>query len=232
MAPQSRALEIVILDDLDSHILQKVIHFFNSQFPGISSKLMGEDFFRSKINNVGSLKTGYLTVAMFGDEVVGTCSAIRKEIFFDGRIIQAVEIGDTYTSMNFRRDCHFQKLYLGTGSVNDYLNKSIFGRLATETLDRAKSDGIEFVYGVPNHQAKLSWIGRLNFELIDRNSTYRVSSPSLTHPSIRRGIGRRASYGIYYRLTLYFSMLITHKYKLEPLPNFGAIENTRFHPAN
>jgi hypothetical protein len=230
MTPQTRILEVVNLDDLDPSILSKVLHFFNSEYPGISHKVMTEDFFRSKIMRINSHKTGFLSVAMFGAQVVGTCSAIKKEIQVEGRIVQAVEIGDTYTSKNFRADCHFRELYPDTSSINEYLNKSIFGRLASETLDRAKLDGVEFVYGVPNQQAKLSWIGKLGFELIDENSIYRVSAPSMSHPSIRSGSLRRVLYGLYQRATLSFSFLITYKYSLEHLSNTQDFQGVSFGP--
>ena len=232
MSSQTRVLEVVSLDDLDPKILPRVIEFFNSEYPGVSSKLMGEEFFRSKIKNLGLSQTGYLTVAMFGDQVVGTCSAIRKELQHNGNIIQVVEIGDTFTSMQFRRDCHFRELYPGTKSIDDYLNKSIFGRLVSETLDRSSKDGAELVYGVPNQQAKLSYIGRLNFDLVDGDSTYRISSPTLTHPSINRNIIRRSLYRLYHRLSLLISFFVTRKYQIECIEDLDNFNEYSFLPVS
>ncbi len=230
MDSESRVLDVVNLDDLEPQKLDKVLQFFNSEFPGVASKFMDDKFFTSKIQKIDTFQTGYLTVAMHEDQVVGTCSAIRKEIQVDGLVLQAVEIGDTYTSVHFRRNCHFREPYSGTNSSGDYLNKSIFGRLATETLDRAILDGVQFVYGVPNHQAKLSWIGKLDFGLFDGNSTYRISSPTLTHPSIRGRITKHLVYSIYYYLTLFYSKFITSKYRLEQVSNFDDLENATFLP--
>jgi hypothetical protein len=223
MVTEVRLLEVVEIDDLNPKILQKVLAFFNTEFFGLNSKPMSEEFFKSKIKQSDSIQRGFLTVAMFGDQVVGTCSAVRKEVYYQGRVVDAVEIGDTYTSQDFRRDCHFRELYPGTSTIDEYLNKSIFGRLVSETIDRATADGVEFVYGVPNQQSKVPYISKLNFQLIDANSTYRMSSPTITHPAIKRNLILLLLYRIYFQITLYFSLFATRNYEVKTATDFSGL---------
>ena len=223
MVAEVRLLDVVAIDDLSPEILQKVLAFFNSEFFASSSKLMGEEFFTSKIKETDSVQGGFLTVAMFGDQVVGTCSAVRKEIYFQGRIVHAIEIGDTFTSRNFRQACNFRELYPGTSAVDEYLNKSVFGRLVSETLDRAIANGVEFVYGVPNQQSKIPYITKLGFHLIDEDSTYRISSPTLSHPSIKRNPLLLFLYKYFYQFTLRFCLFATRGYELEAVTDFSEL---------
>jgi hypothetical protein len=51
---------------------------------------------------------------------------------------------------------------------NSYVNKSIFGRLATETRRRAEADGIGIVYGTPNRNAYPGWTKRLDYFDLER----------------------------------------------------------------
>jgi hypothetical protein len=227
MDKQERLLDVVILDDLSPQMLEKVVVFFNSEFSPLNSKPMDQEFFKTKFRQVDSLQQGFLTIATYQDKVVGTCSAVRKKIHFQGRTIDAIEIGDTYTSTAFRRDCHFRKLFAGTSDFNDYLNRSVFGRLVSETLDRAAANGANFVYGVPNEQSRVPYVGRLNFELIDADSTHRISSPTPTHPSIQKNLFLQILYKIYYDLTFYLSLYIARKYEVKPAKDFSVLsENT------
>ena len=49
---------------------------------------------------------------------------------------------------------------------NNYINKSIFGRLAFESQKRAENKGIELIFGTPNKNAYPGWIKRLNYSEI------------------------------------------------------------------
>ncbi len=214
MSDDPRILETAILDELPEGLVAKAVEFFNQNYPGDSKKRMESDFFSSKLGPSNPNGHGYFTVATYNGEVVGTCTAVRKTLISGDRIIQAVEIGDTYTSKVFRKSCQFAQLYPETKSIDDYLNKSIFGRLASETLDRARADGVEYVYGTPNLQAKLSWLGRMNFKLVDGNYTYRISSPSRTHPIYNSSISRHFFGAIYTKISFLFCSVATRKYSV------------------
>jgi hypothetical protein len=215
MYGSARELEFRITDGSHGDILSQAVDFFNSEFPTNSSKAMTVDFFTSKMRTVEGRSLGWLAVAMYGEKVVGTCSVIQKELLFRDKIIQAIEIGDTFTSPDFRRDCHFRVKYPGSSSFDDYLNKSIFGRLATEALDLARSKGIQFVYGVPNQQAKLSWLNKMGFSLVDGGATVRISSPTLSHPAIQNSSFRSLAYKAYTWVTLAISRWSSRNYAFE-----------------
>ena len=218
MKQQSRDLDIINLDDLNPVYLNGVIEFFNREFPDPSGSLMTEDFFLTKIASPGAVLQGYMTVAIDRGVVVGCCSAVVKNFRVNHHEVKIVEIGDTFTSSDYRRNCFFKSPYPGTTSNDDYLNKSIFGRLATETLDRARAGGAVYVYGTPNTQAKLSWVGRMGFKLVDGGFTVRISSPHASHKKFSSSAFLRSIASIYLRITLTFSGLRTFCYKLNLMP--------------
>ena len=224
MDQKPRILEIKILDALPSDLLMKTVTFFKRDFPGNLTKEMTSDFFTSKLGSGNSNGTGYLTVAMFNDEVVGTCSATRKRLLVDREIVDVIEIGDTFTSPNFRKYCYFENEYPNVNKTEDYLNKSIFGRLATETLDRAKADGINYVYGTPNLQAKLSWLKRMNFKLVNQCYTYRVSSASRLHPIYNTSKIVSVLSKLYLKIANRFCELAIRDYSLNLIQNGEKLE--------
>jgi len=213
-----KTIQLKILDDLPLDLVNASVDFFNDNYPTRNKFKMESKFFISKIQSSDNSKVGYFTVALFGDKVVGTCTAVVKELYCQNGVIRAVEIGDTYTARDFRRGCHFSEFYAGTNSSNDYLNKSIFGRLATETLDRARLDGVQFVYGTPNLQAKLSWLGRLDFKLVDGGYIKRITSPSIAHPQIKSTSLKFHSAKIYLKATFRINNFMTRRYSLKLIP--------------
>ena len=215
MADNPRILEIAVLDELPRDLVDKAVNFFRENFPSDSKKQVDVNFFTAKIADTNPNGQGYFTVALFDGEVVGTCTAVRKTLIHKNQVVHAVEIGDTFTSTNFRKSCRFLHLYPGTTSFDEYLNKSIFGRLATETLDRARADGVKYVYGTPNFQVKLSYLGRLNFALVDGSFTYRINAASIRHEFYKRSklfhiLGR-----IYSNISHLLCRLVTREYSMK-----------------
>jgi hypothetical protein len=215
MADDPRILEIAILDELPGDLVDKAVTFFRENYPSDSKKQMDPNFFIAKVANSNPNGQGYFTVALYDGEVVGTCTAVRKTLIHKNQVVHAVEIGDTFTSKNFRKSCRFLNLYPGTTSFDEYLNKSIFGRLATETLDRARADGVTYVYGTPNFQAKLSWLGRMNFALVDGSFTYRINAASIRHEFYKRSKLVRILGRIYNNISHLLSRLVTREYSMK-----------------
>jgi hypothetical protein len=215
MADTPRILEIAILDELPGDLVDKAVDFFRENFPSDSKKQMESNFFKAKVADSNPNGQGYFTVALYDGEVVGTCTAVRKTLIHKNQLVHAVEIGDTFTSKNFRKSCKFLHLYPGTTSFDEYLNKSVFGRLATETLDRARADGVTYVYGTPNFQAKLSWLGRMNFALVDGNFTYRISAASIRHEFYKKSRFFHILGRIYSSISHLSCRLVTREYSMK-----------------
>ena len=215
MTNSPRLLQVQQLDNLDSNLLDKVVDFYKRDFPSHLVKTIDSNFFTCKIGHANPNGSGYFTVATFDDQVIGTCTATRKTLFVLDRLIDVVEIGDTFTSPNFRKDCMFKELFHGTISEDDYLNKSVFGRLVAETLLRARNEGVKYVYGTPNLASKLPYLKRMGFQLVDDGFTMRISCPSRDHPSFK-------SLGLFYKVAIFYikisrilSLLRTRHYRLE-----------------
>jgi len=209
-----RILKVEIYDGLQPEHLAKAVEFFKSNFPSDSVKPIDINFFKSKLGEANPFGSGYFSVASHQGKVVGTCTAVRKRIVVENEIVDIVEIGDTFTSPNYRKNCYFEDLYPETKSKNDYLNKSIFGRLATETLDRARLGGSRYVFGTPNLQAKLSWLKRMDFKLVDQNEIFRVSAATKLYSLYNKNKLFTLVSRIYLSTSYFFCLLRVRNYRL------------------
>lgn len=210
-----RLLQVQQLDNLDSKLLDKVVDFYLRDFPSNLEKKVDTNFFTSRIGNANPNGAGFFTVAIFNDQVVGTCTATRKKLKSLDSLVDVVEIGDTFTSPNFRKDCRFKEFFPGTITEDDYLNKSIFGRLVAETLLRATKEGVKYVYGTPNLASKLPYLKRMGFQLVDSGFTVRISCPSSDH-SAYKSLGPFYYFALFYlKISRLLSLASIRNYSLE-----------------
>jgi hypothetical protein len=223
MSDAERILKVEIYDDLHPELLAKAVEFFKSNFPSDATKPIDLNFFTSKLGAANPFGRGYFSVATHHGKVVGTCTAVRKRIVVENEIVDIVEIGDTFTSPNYRKNCYFDDLYHGTKSKNEYLNKSIFGRLATETLDRARLGGSRYVFGTPNLQAKLSWLKRMEFKLVDQHEIFRVSAATKLYPLYNRNKLFIFISRVYLSISYFICLLRVRKYRLSFVKNMSEV---------
>lgn len=172
MGPLSQDWEVRSLDDLDSNGLQLVSDFFNEQFPGVFYPKCTPEIFKWKLGSSNPAGSGFLTVAMCNGLVVGTASGTRKILAENNEPINAIEIGDTFTHPDFRKNGKCITPILAGAAEDTYFTVSIFGRLVSETISRAQLKGVRFVYGTPNENSKPPYVKRLNFEEIDGGNIY------------------------------------------------------------
>jgi len=159
--------EVRSLDDLDSEGLQLLSDFFNEQFPGVFYPKCTPDIFRWKLGECNPAGRGFLTLAMCNGLVVGAASGTRKILRIKGETLDAIEIGDTFTHPDFRRKGKCITPLTHNQTEDPYFTLSVFGRLVSETINRAKLNGISFIYGTPNENSKPPYLKRLGFYQID-----------------------------------------------------------------
>ena len=144
--------DVVFVEDLKGELVQKVCDFFNDQFPQVFWPSCTSEEFEWKLGESNPAGRGTMAVALCGSTVAGVITATRKEILIDGKPVLSSELGDTYTHPAFRKSGSCRELAPGTSSRNDYLNKSVFGRLGIELLGRLQGEGLDFVYGTPGRE--------------------------------------------------------------------------------
>jgi hypothetical protein len=121
------------------------------------------ELFRWKLGPNNPAGQGYLSLAVVDDKVIATTSITPKRLWLDGNVVVGGEIGDTYTAEQFRSRGAPAELYAGDNDPEAYVNKSVFGRLVSETRRRAESDGLQLIYGTPNQNSMPGYIKRLDF---------------------------------------------------------------------
>jgi hypothetical protein len=104
-----------------------------------------------------------MTVAIHNDNVIGVASITRKRMWDGQQEVRAAKIGDTYSDPDFRREGQAAQPYPSAHNPDEYLSRSVLGRLVTETRERAQRAGISLIYGTPNRNSMPGYVNRLQF---------------------------------------------------------------------
>ena len=199
--------EVKSLDDLDPQGLKLVSEFFNEHFPGVFFPECAPEIFEWKLGITNPAGLGFLTVAMCNGLVVGTASGTRKLLIENGELIKALEIGDTFTHPDFRKNGKCVSPISANQSNDSYFTLSVFGRLVSETILRAKMSGVEFIYGTPNENSKPPYLKRLQFREIDFGD---ITANVLLTSRFARLAKIRLLLSFYEYLTQFFSEAISY----------------------
>ena len=130
--------EVKSLDDLNPGDLQLVSNFFNEQFPGVFYPECTPEIFKWKLGPSNPAGQGFLSVAMSNGLVIGAASGTKKIIIEDGKLISAIEIGDTFTHPDFRKKGKCITPPSDSAVEGEYFAISVFGRLVSETIMRSR----------------------------------------------------------------------------------------------
>tara|TARA_Y100000588_G_scaffold395323_1_gene523381 strand:- start:13134 stop:14270 length:1137 start_codon:yes stop_codon:yes gene_type:complete len=150
-------------DDLDDELTGKTVSFLGSFLPEGVDSVWSVEHFRWKLGEANPAGRGFMTVAVYSDDVIGVTSITRKRMW-DGRSeVVAAEIGDTFSHPDFRKEGRAARPYESAGKEDKYLSRSVFGRLVSETRERAELAGISLIYGTPNNNSMPGYINRLGF---------------------------------------------------------------------
>ena len=144
--------DVLFVEDFKGELVQKVSDFFNSHFPEVFWPSCTPEEFEWKLGESNPAGRGMMAVAVHENTIAGVITATRKKVLIDGVPVPSAELGDTYTHPSFRNIGRCRELAPGTSSRDDYLNKSVFGRLAMELLSRLDDEGLDLVYGTPSRE--------------------------------------------------------------------------------
>jgi hypothetical protein len=156
------------IEDDNLNFAEKTVTFLQSEFcPSGVDPIWSVDYFKWKLSNINPAGSGYLSVALCNNRVIGTVSLTRKRILINGIEYMGGEVGDSYSSNLFRCRTTCSSLSSYDSNPDSYINKSIFGRLASDVRARAEASGVSIIYGTPNKNAYPGWTKRLEyFDLI------------------------------------------------------------------
>lgn len=144
--------------------------------------------FAWKLGPANPAGPGFLSLGLCEDKVVATTSITLKRLWIDGREVIGGEIGDTYTAAAFRRGGQPRHLAAGNSDAKAYVNRSIFGRLVSETSGRAHKAGIGIIYGTPNANSMPGYVKRLGFHEMRGHVNANFLRPSLGNLARRAGL--------------------------------------------
>jgi hypothetical protein len=149
---------------------ENAINFLISEFQQKSLNIIWfKDYFNWKLSNSNPAGIGYLTLGVTGNQIISTISLTCKRFLFNGNTYNGGEFGDAFCNPFFFNNIKdYSPTTLLDNSIEhfNYFNKSIFGRAALETTNRAINDKLEILYGTPNNNALPSWtkyLGHFNF---------------------------------------------------------------------
>ena len=154
---------VSVSDDALKRVDQAAEFLQNEFCPDDSEPIWSGDYFRWKLGELNPAGGGYLSLAMINGSIVGTVSLTCKRMIINGAECLGGEVGDTFTSAKIRLRSTPKHLSLLDSDPKSFINRSIFGRLASEVRERAQADGIKIIYGTPNKNAYPGWVKRLGF---------------------------------------------------------------------
>lgn len=174
----------VIEDDELIHV-KSVAEFLQKEYGSVESDVAwSEDFLRWKLGYSNPAGKGFLAFAEFRGKVVGTMTLVPKRIWFSSQELIIGEIGDAFTHPDFLKPSILKKASCTTkgpecDQADHYLNKSIFGRLATQIRVRARTEGITEIYGTPSNKSLPGFTKKLGYIVPDNSGIYVRVVPSV-----------------------------------------------------
>jgi hypothetical protein len=168
--------------DDDLQAIDDIVEFLQGEYGvegGVPS--WSTEYLRWKLGSANPAGRGYVSLARSGGKVVGVVTLTRKRILMDGREMTGGEVGDTYTSARLRRSGAAETLSARDPNPESFVNKSIFGRLASDTFERASADGVTVVYGTPNENAFPGWTKRLDWGVVRNENYFCYSRPTASY---------------------------------------------------
>ena len=154
---------LTVSDD-DLELVDKTTEFLQAEFcPKMADDMWSAEYFKWKLGPANPAGRGYISLAKIDGEVVGTVTLTKKRLLIDGIECVGGEVGDSYSSANVRRRSQPESLSKIDSNPKSYVNRSIFGRLASDVRERAEGDGVKIIYGTPNKNAYPGWTKRLDY---------------------------------------------------------------------
>jgi GNAT superfamily N-acetyltransferase len=120
---------VTVVDDLD-YEKARAISSFISTFEDRNRRTLVPEYYLWKVNRNPAGRC-LLALAMDGENIVGTASITKKRVMFRNHIVEAAEIGDTFTD-------------------SDYQRQGIFVSLVNAAVEQAFASGVRLIYGTPN----------------------------------------------------------------------------------
>ena len=182
--PNVTPLWAVVVDDKLARATEAAA-FLQSFCPPAADPVWSADYFRWKLGATNPAGAGFCTLALFDNRVIGCATITRKRLWGGEREEIGGELGDCYTDPAFLRRGRAAINFPGRTSDTDYLNRSVFGRMVTETRERAEAAGLRLIYGTPNANAMPGYRKRLGFPEYESHRTENYLRPTVA------GLGER-----------------------------------------
>ena len=129
-----------VFDDDKLEKIDEVIEFINSEFDYLGLKVRcDKDYIKWKLSSKNIYGKGCLSYASDGKSILGVVIVTKKKAWINGAPVYIGEIGDCYTNSIARRRGVPLSISKDYPDKDNYINKSIFGRLAYETQKRAEN---------------------------------------------------------------------------------------------
>lgn len=168
--------------DDDLEYVDEVVNFLQHEF-GVKNAVpwWTVEYMRWKLGSANPAGRGFMSFARSEGRIIGTATLTKKRILLDGHELIGGEVGDTYTSADFRRIGRPARISDLESNPENYVNKSIFGRLVSDTFFRANADGVTVVYGTPNQNSYPGYTKRLGYGVVRKRNYHSYARPTFSY---------------------------------------------------
>ena len=118
-----------------------------------------------------------MLIAKYENNIIGSISLTFKQAINNDKQIQVAEIGDSYVDLVAQRNIikkNFKK------KQKNFHEKSIFGSLVNEILNRNRYKNLDIIYGIPNNKSLQGYTKHLNFKALSKNNICNFVMPSIS----------------------------------------------------
>ena len=155
-------------------------NFYRKKFSSIYHNKLSADYLYWKLKKNVSFN-GEMLVAIYNNNIVGSTSLTFKQAIIKDKQIKIAEIGDSYADIAIQRIILKKNL---KKNFKYFHEKSIFGSLVNELLNRNNFKNLDLIYGVPNNKSLQGYTKHLNFKALNRNEIYNFVIPSINSQKI------------------------------------------------
>lgn len=154
--------------------------FYRKKFSSIYHNKLSADYLYWKLKKNKSFN-GEMLVAKYENSIIGSISLTFKKAIHMDQEVEVAEIGDSYVDLTVQKNLIKKNI---NKKFKKFHEKSIFGSLVNEILNRSKFKNLDLIYGIPNNKSFQGYTKYLNFKVVNKVEINNFVMPSIKNNNI------------------------------------------------